>query len=432
MENQSELTNMTSGKQESRHGSRKAINLIMLIGGFGAGQGSIFLAQTLLISQGKLELLTKFGTSFSFAILALMLVEAGSITILARLVAKSAGTIGAEQKVWISYSETSAFRFTISIIVLLLIWLLCASSVLDEFSQRYAVYAAPAYLVWSVNAAGILDGLKLSGVSGVVGSIAYISSAIALIIVSNSVEIDAAKVLGAAFSIGYLLTVYFQILALRRFGWNVKFRRVSLKGCVAAAKSGSAMLGSSLPGQFYFRAQLIISNAFIGVTGTALFVYGSQVIAAIAQMIGFIRRVEFPTLVVALTKNRSSIVLTILREQRVGLLLALISFLVLLLVGLGGHFYQPEFLSGATLVLSAYSPTIFTSAIALTCVQGFAAIGRYQSITLVTISSAIVGVVASYYSTQHIGVYGFAISNIASNVVSVLLSIYLLSRIENK
>ncbi len=51
----------------------------MLIGGFGLGQGSLFLAQTWLIARGDIVLLADFGICFSFATLGTMVVEAAPL-----------------------------------------------------------------------------------------------------------------------------------------------------------------------------------------------------------------------------------------------------------------------------------------------------------------------------------------------------------------
>ena len=65
----------------------RLINVVLLVGGYGLGQGAIFVVQTWLVARGAFELLSSFGTLFSFAMLSIFLIDAGSTTTLARRIA---------------------------------------------------------------------------------------------------------------------------------------------------------------------------------------------------------------------------------------------------------------------------------------------------------------------------------------------------------
>ena len=76
------------------------LNLVLLMSGFGLGQGSIFLAQTVLVANHEVSLLARFGTHFSFAMLGIITVEAGSLTVLARQANQLIRENSGEKAVW--------------------------------------------------------------------------------------------------------------------------------------------------------------------------------------------------------------------------------------------------------------------------------------------------------------------------------------------
>ena len=92
-------------------------NIGLLVVGFGLGQGAIFIVQTVLVAAGEYELLAAFGTHYSFAILGIVLVDAGASTTLARAVARLPSGREARGEVWRTFCETSAIRITVALIV---------------------------------------------------------------------------------------------------------------------------------------------------------------------------------------------------------------------------------------------------------------------------------------------------------------------------
>jgi hypothetical protein len=239
------------------------LNLAMLIAGYGFGQGSIFVAQTWLVAHGRLELLAMFGTHFAFAMFGILVVDANALTILARHAASRDDGAQGASTLWRTFWETSSFRALLATLVIGGGAL--GAVVIDEpFTDSYVLFAAPAFAVWAINAAGLLDGLKLSGMSGVSGSLAYASSAIALLFVQGLDHRDAGAVLGAAFTGGYVLTVAAQFAALRAFGWRARLKRPRVKGVLAASRAGIALLGVTLPSQLHFRIQLLLGSLWLG------------------------------------------------------------------------------------------------------------------------------------------------------------------------
>src|SRR5215475_11773283 len=100
-----------AGWLQSAHAARqRLLNIAFLVVGLALGQGSIFIVQTALVSAGEYNLLSAFGTHYSFAILGTILVDAGASTTLARAVARlGTGPDGREQ-FWRIFCETSVIR----------------------------------------------------------------------------------------------------------------------------------------------------------------------------------------------------------------------------------------------------------------------------------------------------------------------------------
>src|ERR1700726_2808667 len=96
----------------------RVLNVGLLIGGFGIGQGAIFAVQTWLVAQGEFVLLAAFGAHFSFAVLGTLFVDAGSITVLARHVAHLSGEPTSNKEISRIFWETSTFRAILAFLVI--------------------------------------------------------------------------------------------------------------------------------------------------------------------------------------------------------------------------------------------------------------------------------------------------------------------------
>ncbi|HZF45780.1 MAG TPA: hypothetical protein VEZ26_05565 [Sphingomonadaceae bacterium] len=387
------------------------MNLAMLIGGYGAGQGSIFLAQTWLVTQGELELLALFGTHFAFAMFGIIVVEAGSLTILARHAASMEHGEESAAVMWRTFWEMSVFRGFAAIIVIAGAIIFDLTMAASPFSRGYLLFAAPAFLFWALNAAGFLDGLRLSGISGISGSIAYAASALALIVVEDFPPDSAGMVLGGAFTAGYFLTVVVQFVALRLVGWRVRFEKPTRKGIFAAGYGGLALLGGTLPGQLYYRAQLLMCSAWLGPGATALFIYVKQVVTAVVQLTGFIRRVEFPALVQRLTKDTQSPIATIWKVQRKGTYVALAAAVCAFVAGIVLLYNPSEHFSLLGKYLLAYAASIALAGVSRAYEQGLAATGKFGALFVRSFICTMIGLGTSFALARVIGVYAFALGD---------------------
>jgi hypothetical protein len=397
------------------------MNIGLLIAGLGLGQGTILIVQTSLVAAGKYELLAAFGTHYSFAILGIIVVDAGASTILARVVARLSVEQNSRDEVWRIFCETSVIRLLTAALIgtVAIVYVLGFAS--DGFSRWYLALALPGLLFWAVNPVGLLDGLRLSGVSGITGSAAYIVTAIGLALAANRPAEAAGAVLGGAFSLGYLLTLSAQWIALGRKGWFPQLQKVTRAGLVRSLKDGGALLFQLVPVQINGRVQLVLSTAYLGAETTALFIYAKQVVTALTQIIGFVLRVEFPGLVEKMAASRKQSFGSILDAQKKALYCA-----VVFTVGATGvavvAAVVPEFsLHRAAVIMASFTPTMLTLSLSFMMMQALAALGAYAVIAQAVAISSAVGIFVSYLLVSTLHVYAFVLGEVTLHLVGFLI-----------
>ena len=407
---------------------RRLVNLGMLIGGFGLGQGSIFLVQTWLVAKGETEMLALFGTHFSFAILGIVAVEAGSLTILSAQIARQIHAGGPVSGIWRVYWETTAFRATVAILLIAAGIATLAWWPLPDFSANYLVWSLPALLFWAFNAAGFLDGLQKSGISGLTGSIAYVSSAIALFLARDLAAAEAGAWTGAAFSIGYALTVLAQFVALTAAGWQPIWATPSSVGIRRAFVEEGSMLAGLLPGQLYFRAQLAIAAFALGHNATAVLVYAKQIVGAASQIAGFARRIEFPRLVQAVAGNPGLGAVSTMRIQRSSLAIAAAFAVLIALAAMLVMTTATGFAVEAWGFLAVFCVTVLSESVGQALVQGLFARSRYHAAAITRILAVAIAVVFGYVFVSVFGVRVFVLSDLLSHAIVITLSLWWLNK----
>jgi peptidoglycan biosynthesis protein MviN/MurJ (putative lipid II flippase) len=407
---------------------RRLVNLGMLVSGFGLGQGSIFLVQSWLVATGNTEMLALFGTYFSFAILGIVAVEAGSLTILSAQIARQLHGGGTKADVWRSYWETTVFRLSVAVVLVAIGLAALSFSTLPDFSRNYLIWSLPAMALWAFNAAGFLDGLQKSGISGLTGSIAYVSSAVALFFSSHMDLADAGAWTGAAFSLGYLLTITAQFAALTVSDWKPQWARPSRNGVRQAFIEEGSMLAGLLPGQLYFRAQLAIAALFLGHNATAVLVYAKQIVGAASQIAGFARRVEFPRLVQAVASNPGLSTAATIRIQRTSLVIAAAFAVIIAAVAVVVISSASGFAVEAWGFLALFCVTVISESIGQTLVQGLFARSSYHAAAIARIVAVAIAVVFGYLFVSVFGVRVFVLSDLLSHGIVITLTLWWLNK----
>lgn len=419
---------MIPAKIREQGAFRRLLNLGLLIGGFGIGQGSIFLAQTWLVATGRTELLALFGTHFSFAMLGIIAVEAGSLTILSAQIAKLIVAEGTRSDLWRVYWETTVYRLSMAATLIAGLLLFDAVVALSPFSSNYLLGMLPALAIWAFNGAGFLDGLQKSGISGITGSIAYVASAVALVLALDASPAVAGLLTGAALSVGYGLTVLVQFLALGALGWRPRFQRPTAHGIRKAFIEETSMLLGLLPGQLYFRAQLAISALFLGATPTAMLVYAKQIVGAASQISGFARRIEFPRMVQAVAGNPRIPVLTLVGVQKMSFAIAAAMALAILAAALVIVSTFDGFTEQAWAFLAIFCITILSEAVGQSLVQAMFARDLFHSAAVARIIAVAVAIGFAYLSVAALGLHVFVLSDLLSHAIVISLSFYWLRR----
>ena len=403
---------------------RRLVNLGMLIGGFGIGQGSIFLAQTYLVATGRTELLAQFGTHFSVAMLGIIAVEAGSLTILSAQIARLLVEDGSRDALWRRYWETTVYRLTAAGLCVAGLLAFRALVTLPAFSESYLWGALPALVIWAFNGAGFLDGLQKSGISGLTGSIAYVASAIGLALAVGTSDAEAGLLTGAALSIGYGLTVVIQFGALSLIGWRPRYVAPTSRGVRTAFVEEGAMLAGLLPGQLYFRVQLAIAAAFLGPTATAMLVYAKQIIGAASQVAG----IEFPRMVQAVSANPAIAPLPLVLIQKISFAIAVAAVAAIVVASLVIMSMASGFAQQAWTFLALFSVTILTEAVGQSLVQALFARSRYRGAAVARILAVTVAIAFAFGFVQLVGTPVFILSDMLSHAVVIALSLWLLMR----
>jgi O-antigen/teichoic acid export membrane protein len=398
----------------------------MLIVGLGMGQGAIFAVQTMLVATGKYHILAAFGTLYALAILGTVVVDCGASTILAREMVRVTTGQGARSEFWRLFWETSAIRLFMASLISVGIIIYALAFTSDNFSQWYAVSAIPGLVAWAGNGTGLLDGLRRSGVSGLIGAVAYVASAIGLALTSEqSAETNAGLFLGIAFSVGQLLAVAAQWAALWKFGWWPRYHRVTRTGLIVAFRDGLPLLGQLLPSQISMRVQLVLSATYLGAETTALFTYAKQVVAAFAMIVAVVLRVDFPRLVQQASRSKNLGYWNIFREQRTTLCIA-VALPLILFAGCSLAPIAPLSNFGkATAVLIMFLPAMLTALLTMIMTQGLAALGAYGLIGRILTAGVVAAIAVSYLSVQSIGLYAFLAGELLSHLIGFCL-VYLL------
>lgn len=398
-----------------------AANIGLLFGGYGFGQGAVFLAQTWLIAAGEYRLLASFGTHFLFAVLGSLVVDAGSSTTLARRAASSSHETG-DQELSKAFWDTGVFRMLLAVALVVAAGIYALAFAPDGFSRNYALFAAPGLLVVACNAAGLLDGFKLSGLSGMSAAFPYASSALVLVVAARHASPEAAgAALGAAFAAGSLLMVAMQWIALGKLGWRIHAQTTSMRGLRRAAREGGAMLCVQLPPQLYGRAQVVLSAACFGAETTALFLYAKQIVTGALQIVAFVQRVEFPTLVACMSGHNQNPLATVFRAQKLVAATGIAFTVAVSAAGLVAAGFPESRFSAVAPLLSAFSPAILTVTAVIMMMQGLAATGAYEGLALDIAIFHLVGVAASYVFLDRLGVYAFVVADILSTLLGILL-----------
>lgn len=394
------------------------VNAALLVASFAIGQGSIFVAQTWLVHRGALDLLAAFATHFSFAILGLMIVDAGSSLVMARRISLTEAS-DMRTTVGRCYLQACIVRLCAAVAVSLA-GLCYAFAAGDAFARGYVPAAVPALFIWAFNATGVLDGLKLSGFSGLTVTCAYLASALGLAISGGAASMGAGTRLGLALSFGYALAVLAQLALLHLLGCLPRVMPVSLRACRDFAGEGVAVILSLLPGQLFFRFQIVVCAVVLGEASTAMFLYGRQIAAAVSQVLEFVRRAHFPLMVRDMAGS-GGLIPAAFRAQRLATGLAILGAGGVLAAGLLCGLLLNRWFAQAGLIATLFSIGVLTGALSQTLAQAAQAVGCFSVVASAAVLAMLAGLVVTAPMALLFGLAGLAMAEVFTHAAAASL-----------
>lgn len=269
-----------------------------LVGGFAIGQGSVFVVQTWLLTQGKLAVIASFGYALAILSLAQWIADWGGLILLSRhaILGRDFGAV------WAANLARLIIALPITLVLATLI-ILYGSDAFAAGILWGGLLVAP---LWAFNLSGFLDGHGKSATSGPTAALPWIGSAIATYILFRAAAdgplMAYGLVVGIAYTAGCAACVLLQY-GIARSVCSIRFSRVTRKDTLAFLREGAAYCLGEFPNQLYGRLLIVIVSASLGQQVMGLYVYIRQILIGIAQVIGFIKRVEFPKLAMALATH---------------------------------------------------------------------------------------------------------------------------------
>jgi hypothetical protein len=403
----------------------KALNLIGLIGGFGAGQGLQFVAQTWLLANGKTAFLGRYGVAYTIVSLFYQLVDFGGLVILARISATQSVT---DAEIADGLWSLSAFRFLLALAVVLLAILFWFAFGRGTFEGSYELTASIGLLIYACNAGGVLDGKNLSGWTGTTWGIPFLLTAILLPPCSQLPLPQAGYILGIAFSCGAGATVVAQHAVLRSQGMILALTRPKSSIVFLVIKEGILYLMTTMPGQILYRVQIGSAALLEGVVAAGLITYVKQILSGIFQLQYFVRRIEFPVLVKTTLAN-SSLFYSLVVAQRLSLALAALFFVLTAVSGIILTFFGSPSFHRIGLLLIAFTPSSFAVSCGSSLTQLCAATSRLHVSAMLYLGVvAGLGTVLTFGLCALLGIFGIPAAEAVTFLILISSGIFILRR----
>jgi len=410
---------ITAGGSAMRVALGARANFVLMLSGFAAGQGTLFGAQSYLILTSRFDLSVAFTLAFTLASLAAMVVDMGGGTLLARkfVVTRLQESDDQEINEYLGALGTSRFAVWAVLMGVTLVYAFVTQDPLAWF----LLPAAGSLSFWCLNLSGILDGMRLSGFSGATAGLPHIFSAVALLLV---VDLPLEKVLlvtGIAYGAGTAVSVFSQLFWARRAGFHFRAtapRPAALKSVILESLRFQYCL---LPGHVAYRAQFALAEALLPVNVAALFIYGKQAASALLQLVAFMRRISFPSLVQHYSERSDKVSLwEIFRIQRSAIALTLLFMLAVLAARFVQHLLNWSWSEEITYAILITSPTFLSASLFGLLSQCLQAQGRFVTLGTATVVAACVSVLGALVLNDRLGIGAFIWAEVAGHLLWLL------------
>jgi hypothetical protein len=404
-------------------------NFALLVSGFIGGQGSVFLVSTYLVSSGDLAGLALFSTHLTFAVLAAYIIDWGSLTILPVYATSSRGETDVEA-VWRAYWSVTIWRLAVALIGAISVVVFLYYIDIPSFSRGFVASLILGLLIWASNPAGVLDALALSGLSGLISSLPYMTAAAAAYYVHLQ-QLDsfaAGAVIGGAFSAGSVFAVAAQFAVLSYLSASLRMKAPPKHMILRSLVDGASCLAQWLPGQIFYRLQILLCGLVLGTNATGLFMYSKQIVNAILQLLVFVRRVNYPNLIVSLQLPGQNSIRTILSILRHSNYLAIAFSSILLGLTFIDKRLIPAAFETVAPAVRLFSLTILSGGLYATLSMGLLAASMYGAAARISIAVTLVGIGLSYLFVHKLDLAGLAAAEILTHGLGVAAVAFILNR----
>ncbi|MEQ1440788.1 hypothetical protein AAG565_15685 [Fontimonas sp. SYSU GA230001] len=261
--------------------------------GYIFGQGSFFLAQTLVVKNGGLADIAAVCIPLQVISVVQWIADSGGIYRLSQLVQKPAGD-GA-------LAGMLQARFSIGLLIGV-----GGLGLYPFLSQLYPGHIEPAtYLlgligavVWSLNATGLCDGLAKTRISALSISAPWVAASLVLMLLYPAVSLGRLQVyVTAAFVVTSACAVTVQWISVRSANIAAIWRVLEIDRAAYSESIRYSLLyiATYLPGVLYGRLVLLIAGHSLAPGELGTLVYVKSAVSAVQQVVGFSRRTVIST-----------------------------------------------------------------------------------------------------------------------------------------
>jgi len=390
----------------------------LIISGFAIGQGSMFLAQTWLVTQERFELLAAVGIGLGMLSLLQWAADCGGIYLLPRQMSEANDF---QSKFWAFVFARLIFSSLFIIIIVLILSLIDV----NHITYNIVIYGSLTSFIWSFNISGLLDSKKLNQIAGPLSGLCWVFASLPVFFLSDSKYF--AELLGVSYSLGLLLTVFIQYFSLRNSILDLKFTSFSLALVKEQIIKGSTYNGAYITSQAYGRTIPILVDKLIDSYFAGIYVYAKNIANTASQFIEFSRRVEFSSIVNLVRSNKFD-VFSILSRQKLSfaivgsfVIVVTLSFLVLNYYGNADHLLIAE----VTLILVAI---LFLWTISSSLGQALVALEKTGYYALTITSTLLLSIIFISSSIENIGLTGIYIGEGSMFIIQSILYVSYLKK----
>jgi O-antigen/teichoic acid export membrane protein len=194
-----------------------------------------------------------------------------------------------------------------------------------------------------------------------------------------------------------------------------------------ASRLGGLILLTSIPTLFFYRVEVAVAMALLGPASTGLFVYVRQIIGAVLQGAQLIRRAEFPMLMAAL-QGREFDFIAALKVQRTSLFFGGFAGVAIIAAASVAYPFVGPSLGAAASLAIAFVPALFAACLYSALIQIFVGLGRIGDTAVVSNFAVLCATAASIPLVLWVGLYAFALVEVAMNILAFLFLLALLRR----